>query len=137
MSNTLKLEITLYNDNGREYTIIFREPYVKFEVCGRCEGHGSHLNPNIGEHAYTSEEFAEDFPDEDYDGYNPREEYFKRGGIYDVKCSECHGNRVVPVLNEEAFDTTAKKKLLERIHAKWKADAEYESERRYQERMGY
>lgn len=68
----------------------------KFEVCSRCEGHGTHLTPSIGEHAYTREEFDEAFDDEE-----SRAAYFQRGGMYDVTCHECAGKRVVEVVDEE------------------------------------
>ena len=81
----------LYTDNGTEVELTLPG---KFEVCDRCEGHGTHLNPSIGEHAYTPEEFAESFDDEE------RAEYFRHGGMYDVQCEECHGQRVVLVVDE-------------------------------------
>lgn len=70
---------------------------TKREVCHRCEGYGTHLNPSIGEHAYTREEFYEAFYDEE-----DREQYFRRGGIYDVQCVECRGERVVDQIDREA-----------------------------------
>ncbi len=137
MANELKKEVRLYNENGSERTLIFREPFVKFEVCGRCEGHGMILNPSIGEHAYSQEEFDEAFPDMDDGYFNSREEYFKRGGIFDVQCPECKGNKVVPVLVEEAFDTPLKKKIYKRIMDQMESDAEYERECRREREMGY
>ena len=80
----------------------------KFEVCPRCEGHGTHLTPSIGEHAYSAEEFNESFSDEE-----DRAEYFKRGGIYDVQCYECKGEKVVLVVDEDACRTDEEKALLE------------------------
>lgn len=64
---------------------------AKYEVCGTCEGNGTHLNPSIGQHAYSSEEFYESFDEEE------QEQYFKRGGMYDVQCEECNGKRVIAV----------------------------------------
>ena len=72
------------------------------EVCDRCEGHGTHLNPNIGNHAYSQEEFYESFDEED------REQYFTRGGIYDVSCEVCKGNRVVPIVDEARLNEADK-----------------------------
>jgi hypothetical protein len=71
----------------------------KMKVCSRCEGYGSHLTPSIGQHAYSREEFEESF-------YDPedQEQYFKRGGIYDVPCEVCHGNNVISIPNEDACD---------------------------------
>jgi hypothetical protein len=87
---------TLIDDTGDELEC---EVPGKFEVCPRCEGHGTHLNPAIGEHAYTPEEFHESFDDDE------AEEYFRRGGIYDVTCEECGGARVVMVPDLERCNT--------------------------------
>ena len=76
------------DDEGVEH-----ELPAKYEVCSRCEGFGTHLNPNIGEHAYTQEEFLDEFDDEE------QEAYFTRGGMYDVTCEECRGKRVVLVVD--------------------------------------
>jgi len=123
------ITITLYNDDGDEET---HELPAKFEVCSRCEGHGTHLNPSIGEHAYSVEEFNESFDDEE------RAEYFKRGGIYDVRCEECGGEKVTAVADEKACEHNHElKALLERWHRKLEDDALYEAERRHEQRMGY
>ena len=76
---------------------VFHFPF-KHEVCGGCDGYGTHLNPSIGEHAYTVEEFRDEFDEEG------RREYFKREGIYDVVCHTCGGKRVIPVIDEDALD---------------------------------
>lgn len=107
-------------------------------VCGRCEGEGSILNPSIGEHAYSQEEFDEAFPDEECGGYNPREEYRRRGGMYDVACPACKGRNVVDELDREALrgGSVAKQRLLARIEGAEQADAEYEAECRMERAMG-
>lgn len=56
------------------------------EVCGICEGSGSMVNPSIDAGGLTSDDFYDD-PDF-YDDY--------MGGTYDVTCSGCNGNKVVP-----------------------------------------
>jgi hypothetical protein len=93
MPNTI--EITIENDDGDEEV---HELPSKFEVCGTCEGHGTHLHPAIGQHAYSTEEFDREFDEDE------RREYFKRGGMYDVQCEECKGLRVVPVVDEARLD---------------------------------
>lgn len=96
----MKINLTWYDsEEGEEIEHSFP---AKNEVCSRCEGHGSHLNPSIGSHAYTLEEFNESFDDEG------REEYFKRGGIYDVQCEECKGKNVVLVADENNFSAEDK-----------------------------
>jgi hypothetical protein len=102
---------------------------ARFEVCGRCEGHGTHLNPNIGNHAYTREEFDEAFSDDEQ-----RDEYFKRGGIYDVSCEECGGARVVAVLDEAAL-TDAQREIAEEYHNKIEREARWDAEDRQTRRM--
>lgn len=127
MSNVVTL--TLDNEDGSEST---HELPAKFEVCFRCEGHGMHLNPSIGNHAYSAEEFYAEFDEDD------RREYFKRGGIYDVSCEVCKGQRVVPVVDETRLDAEQK-----RIHALWKEqeaerkrfDAEWRAEMRHEAMM--
>jgi hypothetical protein len=88
------IEIKSSDDRGNEITHTLP---ARFVVCSRCEGHGTHLTPSIGEHAYTAEEFAEAFSDEEQ-----RVEYFKRGGIYDETCHDCKGVRVVLEVDRDA-----------------------------------
>lgn len=92
-----KIQFTIENEDGEESVV---DLPTKFTVCPRCEGHGTHLHPDIGGHAYTSEEFNESFD------YEEREEYFRHGGRYDVACEECNGLRVVSVVNEEELQQT-------------------------------
>jgi hypothetical protein len=94
---------TWTNEDGDEVSHVFP---ICNEVCSRCEGFGSHLNPSIGNHAYSMEEFYDSFDNEDI------EEYFTRGGKFDVQCQECHGNKVVPVVDESKL-TAEQKKLYE------------------------
>lgn len=95
-----KLTLKWYNsEEGEEEEYDFPS---KNEVCSRCEGYGTHLNPSIGEHAYTMQEFNDSFDEEE------REQYFKRGGIYDVTCEGCDGNKVVQVVDEGALCTSEK-----------------------------
>lgn len=87
------IEVTIYDEDDDEHV---HELPAKMEVCGRCDGHGTHLREGMEGHAYTSEEFEQEFDDE------MREEYFKRGGIYDQVCGDCHGKNVVAVIDEDA-----------------------------------
>lgn len=62
-----------------------------FVVCARCEGHGTHANPAFDGMSASVDEF---------DGsYDERDEfldaYTTRGGMYDVSCEDCNGQRVV------------------------------------------
>ena len=71
------------DDDGDEIETEFA---IKFCVCQRCRGKGSHCNPSIDGNGLTREDFAED-PDF-------AEDYFR--GVYDLPCHECDGRRVVP-----------------------------------------
>jgi hypothetical protein len=103
------------------------------EVCWRCEGHGTHLTPSIGEHAYSIEEFRESFDEEE------SEEYFRRGGRYDVTCHTCHGNRVIPVVDSSRLSVV--EAVFYASYKIWKEDCEREedADRRtaYYENGGY
>jgi hypothetical protein len=130
--NNQTITLTWFDDAEDEITHSF--PSIK-EVCGRCEGHGTHLTPSIGEHAYSSEEFYESFCEPE-----DRAEYFKRGGIYDVTCDLCHGANVVAVVDEAHLSEADKEKFLsyekcERLQAQYDADdaATYRMESGYRE----
>ena len=112
----MKKSITLIHDDG---TASEHQLPARHEVCPRCEGHGTHLTPSIGQHAYTGEEFMREFDEEG------REEYFKRGGIYDVRCELCDGKRVVEVVDEQRLNVSQKV-----VHAEWERQQE---ERRREE----
>lgn len=99
---TIKVEVSCDGSCNNEDCEGFHEfefP-AAFRVCHDCEGHGFVLNPSMREHAYTQEEFAQDFDDEE------REQYFKRGGIYDVTCPTCKGKNVVLVIDCETVDAS-------------------------------
>ena len=91
-------------------------------VCSTCQGHGTHLNPSIGQHAYTAEEFRESFYEEE------AEEYFRRGGRYDVQCETCKGLRVVEEVDQAACRTSAQMSDLQEynnyLEEKGRMDAE-------------
>jgi RecJ-like exonuclease len=94
------ITITLYDEDDEE--VQHELPAVN-EVCNRCQGYGSHTNPNIDGNGITQSEWAEWGQDE-------KEAYLN--GEYDVSCEECHGNKVVQVVDQEAC-TPAQKKLFE------------------------
>ena len=89
ISFAISFTFTLWTDEGNTETEITVPG--KMEVCPECEGTGYVLCEGMRGHCYTSEEFAEAFDDEE------REEYFKRGGRYDVACPSCKGKNVVAV----------------------------------------
>ena len=115
------VEFTTMNDDGEETV---HELPSRFEVCSRCDGHGTHLTPSMGEHAYSEEEFEETFHDDD-----DREEYFKRGGIYDVQCETCHGERVQEVVDEATCPADLLKKYQEYQRDQYNYERECAAER--------
>lgn len=81
----------LYDDEGVQLT---RLP-TRMEVCPRCHGTGTHVNPSVdGAGISTSDEC---WDDDDF-----RSAYF--GGVYDVTCEVCDGRNVVPVLDEDRIE---------------------------------
>jgi hypothetical protein len=124
----MEASYTYVNDDGDDVTV---ELPTRFAVCDDCEGHGTVMNESMRQHAYTREEFFEAFPEpEDQD------QYFKRGGIYDVQCPTCKGNRVVPEIDDARLDPEQREHA-EAI-AKSAADrASFEREWRHEREMGY
>ena len=83
------------------------EEYLKskYEVCSRCRGEGKHTNPNIDGHGISSDEWENDWSDED-------KEFYLSGG-YDIECYECKGLRVVQVIDDEFYErSTGEDKIL-------------------------
>lgn len=125
------IELTYKNDEAEEITL--KVP-SKMEVCYDCEGHGTVLNESMRYHAYTSED--EEMHDPEF-----LEEYFKRGGIYDVQCPTCKGKNVLAVPDEEAINKNEALKAEYEKYTEWKedsdrADAEYEALCRMERMMG-
>lgn len=107
MSRTIA--IVIITDDDEEVT---HQLPAKNEVCDRCAGYGHHTNPSIDGNGITASEWAE------WD-YEDRESYMN--GEYDVTCEECHGNRVVQVVDEDQCSEEQKN-----LFQQW---AEQESER--------
>jgi hypothetical protein len=123
-----KITVNFFDENDNEIQVSFP---AKNEVCPRCEGHGYHLREAIGSHAYSAEEFYESFP-----GPEDREEYFRRGGIYDVQCEKCKGANVIAVVDEKLIErcgSEEEKANLKKYHKhleqeeKWRAEAAAEA----------
>ncbi|MHB1260367.1 MAG: hypothetical protein ACYC2H_01490 [Thermoplasmatota archaeon] len=95
---------------------------ARFEVCGNCDGKGSHVNRAIDGHGISQEEFDED-PDF-------REDYF--AGVYDVDCDECRGARVMPIVDE----VRATPQQLEIANDRIDGEADYRRECAAERRMG-
>lgn len=121
------IQITYTNDEGDEVTCDLPSKNV---VCPRCEGDGTHLTPSIGQHAYSAEEFEEAFSESE-----DREEYFRRGGRYDVVCERCCGRNVVKVVDVDACRTDEQKAHLAAYEGYEREQYEYEAECRAERRM--
>lgn len=96
-----QITVTIENEEGEEQEVTFP---AKMEICDECDGEGFVLTEGMRGYAYSAEEFAESFDDED------QAEYFRRGGKYDVQCPCCKGRNVVPVVDESAL--SAEQKIL-------------------------
>lgn len=118
--STTTIEWTEYTDDDDE---IVHELPATFEVCPRCRGAGSHVNPAIDGHGITMDEWENEWSPDEQDTY--------LSGGYDVTCYECKGLRVVKVVDEAACDP----QLLKAYHRHLREEAEYqrmcEMERRY------
>ena len=77
----------------------------KREVCGRCQGDGVHDHPAFSD-GFTSQDIREMGPDFEDD-------YMR--GRYDVKCTECKGQRVVWAIDESRVPK-ALLELIDRLH---------------------
>lgn len=122
--------VTLYDDDGNE---IEHKLPATMKVCYDCEGHGYVLNEAMRYHAYTPEEFYDSFDDEF------AEQYFKRGGIYDVVCPTCKGKNVIAVINRDLIENGSDeslKKILAEVDEQAEQDAYYEAECAAERRMG-
>lgn len=122
MAHPKKIVFVEYTDEGEE---IKHELPTKFEVCDRCRGTGKHDHPAF-KNGFSREDFDED-PDfeEDY-----------REGVYDVICSECHGNNVVPVVDEDRCDPKLMEKYYENLREERAFKREMDAERDAERRMG-
>lgn len=114
---------TIYDDfDDEEYQAEFP---AKWELCGTCEGRGSHVNPSVDCGGLSADDFYED-PDF-------REDYFR--GAYDVQCYECHGRTTSPVMDFDRF-TEQNQKDYELLEAHWQSMAELDAMYAAERRMG-
>lgn len=103
-----KITLEVETDEGDLVELVLP---TKFDVCPRCRGTGSHVNPAIDGNGLTAEDFDE--AGEDF-----REDYM--AGVYDVACYECQGKRVVAVPDFDRL--TEAEKILWRKHVQEEAD---------------
>lgn len=104
----MTLKVELEGENGDLYK---HEISFHWEICGTCQGKGTHVNPSIDSHGLTAEDFAED-PDF-------AENYLD--GTYDQICNECGGKRVVPepeIIDERLQEQIEEKRIVFREDAR-------------------
>jgi hypothetical protein len=88
MPITAAFKFKLFDDKTGEQ--VEHELPGKRVICAKCDGTGTHVNPNVdGPSGLSSEDFDED-PDF-------KRDYF--AGVYDVTCTNCEGEKVVVILN--------------------------------------
>ena len=114
-----KITITLCDAGGVEEQ--HELPALRV-LCSRCGGKGYHVNPAVDGHGLSAEDFAED-PDFERD-------YF--AGVYDVRCEECDGEKVVLELDRDRVDAS----LLKRYDAQQAELSFIESIEEAERRMG-
>jgi len=98
-SMTVTIELDLYDEEG-DYSEDVTFP-VHFVVCDGCQGHGKMVNPSIDCGGLSHEEL--------YDDPDFAEAYF--GGAYDINCSTCNGNKVVPEITTSGLTEEQEKNL--------------------------
>ncbi len=97
---------------------------AKYEVCWRCEGEGKHVNPAIDGNGLT----ASDIQELEYDDPEFLDNYM--GGMYDVACHECKGQRVVLVVDEDQCTPEELEEYRAYEQDKYEAAAMYRAEMR-------
>lgn len=117
----MSLTITLLDADDEGETIEVRFP-ARYEVCHRCHGTGTHVNPAIDGHGITAEEMDEL-------GDDFRDDYM--AGVYNVPCHECDGVRVVPVLAEDLMEPEELAHYYRLMQEAWESHAADRSEAAY------
>lgn len=102
----------------------FEETYAvklptHMEVCGTCDGHGSHVHPDL---SVVTQSDREDWADDEF-----MEGYMR--GTYDVSCEECGGRNVVEVVSEHEMDPDILKDWNEWVQDYYETEAIYRMER--------
>jgi hypothetical protein len=123
-SMTAVVEFTHWGEDDEEIVESVTFP-VRFEVCDLCNGKGSHVNPSIDCGGLGQDDWDRD-PDLE-EGYH--------SGRYDVSCNQCHGKRVVPVIND-GYLNDEQERALKIIHDLAEDEADFHAECMAERRMG-
>lgn len=110
--------ITAYitDEEGYDVEVEMHLP-AKMVVCYRCNGKGVHDHPAFS-NGITGDEMAEA-------GLEFQEDYLS--GMYDVVCSVCKGQNVVPEVLEDQLNDEQREA--------WKTHCEYQNELAMEQRM--
>ncbi len=107
----LKVTVTWEDDDGIEQSV---DLPGKHQVCGNCDGHGTHLREGMREHAYTSEEFEDAFHDEEDRGLggllgdlHHRERKHRANGGLDCILRPARGDGLANQIGEERSPASA------------------------------
>lgn len=113
------------DDDGVEHEVELPGAY---EVCPRCRGEGTHVNPSIDGNGITMDEWwGPDWDDESREAY--------MSGGYDVTCHECAGVRVVWDVDLDRLERenpTVHEMYVRRLRDDAEYDAACRMERRYE-----
>lgn len=112
------------DDDGNELEVNILEEWT---ICSDCKGDGKVLCDGMRGHAYSMEEFYEEFDEDERHGYF--------NGRYDVGCRECSGSGKVKQVNWEKL-AIEDPELVAEIEAYYKNEADFASECEAERRMG-
>lgn len=118
-----KITFTMLDEETAEVEV---ELPAKYEVCGRCDGEGKHVNPSVDGNGLSREDFDQD-PDF-------REAYFS--GVYDVQCEECSGRTTVLVVDADACKAQGLQKELKAYYRDQREIREMDAISAAERRMG-
>jgi len=82
------------DDDGNEVQVEI--PEQEWMICDECRGEGMSLCDGMRGHAYSMEEFHEEFDEEERHGYFT--------GRYDTRCDSCNGTGKVKGINWEKLE---------------------------------
>lgn len=95
---------------------------AKWEICSRCDGEGTHVNPSIDGHGISAH-------DEIWDDEEFHHNYFS--GVYDVQCYDCGGAGKQLVVDEDACTPEQLEEVIEHYQSEYEYEQMSRMERMY------